>query len=74
MPLWYTFSCALSITKSVKWWELGSSIGSFVSTGSFPLPYRPLSLSTLDENVCRSQIHNFFAVFNSSAEISPDIF
>ena len=30
---------------------------------------------TLDENVfCRSQIHNFFAVFNSSTEISPNIF
>ena len=30
---------------------------------------------TLDENVfCRLQIHNFFVVFNPSAEIFPDIF
>ena len=37
-PLWYTFSPALYTTKSVKWWELRSSIGSFVSNGNFPLP------------------------------------
>ena len=29
--------CAL-YTNSVKWWELGISIGSFVSNGNFPLP------------------------------------
>ena len=43
-PLWYTFSCALSTTKSVKWWELGISISSFVSNGNFPLFNRPLHL------------------------------